>query len=209
MSAALPLPAGQDRRDAILAAAADLFAREGYAAVSMRDLASAVGLTPAALYYHFPDKSALYSAVLGHVFKERTHMFMAILDEKASDREILGKLISLIAEGLYRDETLCRLFRRELLDGDDARLSVLTEQVLRAPYEALYPLVQRLMPGHDVILSATSIFGLILAHIELSPLQARLTGTSTGGDPVRLIVQQVTHVVLHGLATVPVGDERI
>lgn len=208
MPTPLPSPAGQDRRDAILAAAADLFARQGYAAVSMRDLAAAVHLTPAALYYHFPDKSALYSAVIGHVFKAPSHMFMALLEEKASDREILRKLIALIAEAFYRDESLCRLFRRELLDGDDKRLAILTEEILRAPFDALRPLMQRLVPEHDALLSATSIFGLILAHIELIPLQERLTGLPGTGDPIQQIVRHINHVVFHGLAVPPADDQQ-
>lgn len=47
----------------ILAEAAEWFAGSGYAASSMRDIAGAVGLTPGALYVHFPSKGQLLLAV--------------------------------------------------------------------------------------------------------------------------------------------------
>lgn len=55
--------AATPRRDEILAAAADLFARRGYFGASMRDIAAAVGLLPGSLYHHFTSKEELFAAV--------------------------------------------------------------------------------------------------------------------------------------------------
>jgi AcrR family transcriptional regulator len=49
----------KDRRGQILGAAARLFQRAGYAGVSQADIAAAVGITPAALYRHFPSKAEI------------------------------------------------------------------------------------------------------------------------------------------------------
>ncbi len=46
-------------RPRVRAAAQSLFARSGYAAVSMRQIASEVGLQAGALYNYTPDKQAL------------------------------------------------------------------------------------------------------------------------------------------------------
>jgi AcrR family transcriptional regulator len=48
-----------ETRDKILAAARELFAREGYEAVSMRKIAEAIEYSPTAIYVHFKDKRAL------------------------------------------------------------------------------------------------------------------------------------------------------
>lgn len=54
-----------NRRDAIIEAASRLFMEHGYAATSIRQIADEVGVTEAALYYHFKDgKRALLQAVL-------------------------------------------------------------------------------------------------------------------------------------------------
>ncbi len=55
---------GERTRQAILAAAKDLFIRQGYAATTMRQVARASGITVAAIYNHFPGKEALFDAVL-------------------------------------------------------------------------------------------------------------------------------------------------
>jgi AcrR family transcriptional regulator len=53
-----------DRRAAILAAAAQLFAERGYAGVTIEDLGSAVGVSGPAVYRHFSGKSAVLAAIL-------------------------------------------------------------------------------------------------------------------------------------------------
>jgi AcrR family transcriptional regulator len=48
---------------AIVAAAADLFAERGFAAVSVQEIGEAVGITGGAIYRHFPSKDAVLHAV--------------------------------------------------------------------------------------------------------------------------------------------------
>jgi len=51
-------------RQAILHAAAGLFRQRGYAAVSLRDIAEAVGMKTGSLYYHFSSKESLVEEIL-------------------------------------------------------------------------------------------------------------------------------------------------
>ncbi|BDZ64878.1 TetR/AcrR family transcriptional regulator [Agromyces mangrovi Wang et al. 2018] len=51
-------------RAAILDAALDVFARGGFRSGSIRDIATAVGMSEAGLLHHFPNKGALLAAVL-------------------------------------------------------------------------------------------------------------------------------------------------
>jgi AcrR family transcriptional regulator len=54
-----------NRRDAIIQIAAELFTEHGYNATSVRQIADAVGVTEAALYYHFKaGKRELFECVL-------------------------------------------------------------------------------------------------------------------------------------------------
>jgi AcrR family transcriptional regulator len=54
----------RNRREVILATAAGLFAKHGYAKVGMSDLADAVGVTRSALYRHFVSKQDVLAEVL-------------------------------------------------------------------------------------------------------------------------------------------------
>lgn len=54
----------------IVAAARRILTEDGSAAVSMRRVATAVGLTPMAIYRHYPNREALLDAVADRLFAE-------------------------------------------------------------------------------------------------------------------------------------------
>ena len=53
-----------DTKERILHTALEHFAREGYAASSMRDIAAQLGITKGALYRHYPSKRAILEAMV-------------------------------------------------------------------------------------------------------------------------------------------------
>lgn len=55
---------GAETADRVRDAALKLFAAKGFAAVSMREIAGALGLQAAALYNHFPNKQALLADLM-------------------------------------------------------------------------------------------------------------------------------------------------
>jgi len=70
-----PLPRAA-RQEAILRGAARAFARTGYAATSMEDIAAASGITKLIVYRHFASKEELYRAVLQRVFDRLAEEFV-------------------------------------------------------------------------------------------------------------------------------------
>src|SRR5689334_1631508 len=65
-------PSDFETRNRIIHASIILFKEKGFKGVSMKDVAEAVSITPAALYYYFPDgKEALFLAVLENILDER------------------------------------------------------------------------------------------------------------------------------------------
>ncbi len=58
-----PAPRQDNRRQQLLGTAARLFRQHGYHATSMRDIASAVGMLPGSIYYHFASKDELLVTV--------------------------------------------------------------------------------------------------------------------------------------------------
>src|SRR5688572_18009938 len=54
----------KDRKATIVAAAAELFATNGFAAVGIDDIGAAVGVSGPAIYRHFAGKDAVLAAVL-------------------------------------------------------------------------------------------------------------------------------------------------
>lgn len=59
-------PKDPDKSDEILKIAGTLFMSEGYHATRMEDIATMAGMSKLTLYSRFPDKEALFSAVIRH-----------------------------------------------------------------------------------------------------------------------------------------------
>jgi len=66
--------AGNKRYQEIVAAAAQIFRRQGYAQTSVQDVADAVGLLKGSLYYHIDTKEDLLYAVLTTVHEEMSRI---------------------------------------------------------------------------------------------------------------------------------------
>ena len=54
----------KNTRELILQEALTMFAEKGYAALSMRDLASAVGIRVSSIYHHFSSKQEIFDALI-------------------------------------------------------------------------------------------------------------------------------------------------
>jgi AcrR family transcriptional regulator len=80
-----------DRRDSIIAVAAEVFAQEGYGAASMATIAARLGGSKATLYKYFPSKELLFEAVMA----ERCERVLAPLrDLRGSDADDLESLLT-------------------------------------------------------------------------------------------------------------------
>ncbi|MDR1132700.1 MAG: TetR/AcrR family transcriptional regulator [Synergistaceae bacterium] len=127
---ALPYAKGANRtKSHILMESTVLFAMKGFSAVSMKDIAQKVGITPAALYNHFASKDNLWEEVMDHSVR-LFHLYHDQLDEElkkaASFEEILRVLFEepsemknvftcfgfgLIMKEQFRDVRAGKLFR--------------------------------------------------------------------------------------------------
>ncbi|MDR1732078.1 MAG: TetR/AcrR family transcriptional regulator [Synergistaceae bacterium] len=108
---------GNQTKEHILIEATILFAMNGYSAVSMRDIAVKVGLTPGALYNHFAGKEELWDAVLDHGIElyflyhrhleeelEKAKTFEEMLDIMFSEPKQMKNMFTCYAFGLIQTE---------------------------------------------------------------------------------------------------------
>lgn len=73
---------GYTRRDEILAAAKELFLRDGYQATTIRRIADVVGVSAPALYLYFRDKDAIMLALCDQTFGSLIESMEAMEKEK-------------------------------------------------------------------------------------------------------------------------------
>lgn len=112
------LPAGE-RRAAILGSAADLFATRGFAGVTTRELAAAAAVSEATLYKHFPDKEALYRAILERHLgdMERAFPIDGLAASDAPPERFFTEIGGTILRRMEDDPTLLRLMFYSALEG--------------------------------------------------------------------------------------------
>jgi AcrR family transcriptional regulator len=91
--------AGQARRQAILAAAEELFATHGYRGTALHAVATRVGISQAGLLHYFPSKAQLLIDVLELRQREDERAFARSLAEHRGD--VFDALLSLLPACLF------------------------------------------------------------------------------------------------------------
>lgn len=79
----------------ILMTATILFAKKGYAAVSVRDIAQEVQVQPASLYNHFASKEELWDAVLEHT-QELYLLYFGQLDKQIREATSFEQVLDIL-----------------------------------------------------------------------------------------------------------------
>lgn len=80
----------QETREKILDAAREMFAEEGFDAVTMRAIAERIEYTPTAIYHHFKSKKALLAEICMHDFERLARHFNASIATRDPIGRILG-----------------------------------------------------------------------------------------------------------------------
>jgi AcrR family transcriptional regulator len=114
---------GERTRRALLTAAVQRFAADGYQRTSVSDVARDVGVTPAAVYAYFPSKEALFAAAVNADAEELVALAANVLIDFL-DHDSLPHVITQLAEevlGAVDSHPLARnvLSGREQLPATD------------------------------------------------------------------------------------------
>lgn len=135
-----------DRREKILRAAGEQFARRGYHAVSLADIGAAAGIVGSGVYRHFTSKSAILVALLDQVMGRLIDEAGQILATEPAGARQLEALIRGQVAFAIDDSYLVRLWQREvhvLPEADRRRL----RRLQRLYVEEWVHLLAELRPG--------------------------------------------------------------
>ncbi|WP_405736767.1 TetR/AcrR family transcriptional regulator [Streptomyces sp. NBC_01537] len=87
-----PAPAAV-RRAELLATAGEVFARQGYNATTVRQIADAAGMLAGSLYYHFDSKESMIDEILSGFLQELWAGYDAVLAAGLGPRETIEALV--------------------------------------------------------------------------------------------------------------------
>jgi AcrR family transcriptional regulator len=192
-------PAFRHTREEILGLSVPLFAKVGFDGVSMRDIAAAVGVTPAALYHHFSDKEQLCLEAVGYAFMEKVGPLKSLLVSAGEPWSRLEAFVIQFTRMLAREKDFRRLMQWVLLDSNEPRLQSLVDCVFRDLFNALHKLASKLAPEHDAHLLVISIIGLVNYPFETQSVRRFLPGYTDQQEDPEVIARHVIGLLRHGL----------
>ena len=128
---------GSDTADRIRAIATELFARQGFDRTSLQQIADRVGMTKAALYYHFSSKEDLIRSITQPLLDDGAEMLERVQASPLTPAELFGELFDITYA------------HRGILGALVRDLSALSEADLEGEVIAWRWRVQRRLVGED------------------------------------------------------------
>lgn len=125
----------------ILDEATQLFVKRGYHGVSMREISEACGVTKAALYYHYTDKSALLLEILTAHLEEVSRIVSTSCETCQNARERLTALVYGIFQLSPQRRAIIRLASQEMANLDVStrrEFSIIYEEKFIGRIRAIY-----------------------------------------------------------------------
>ena len=104
-------------RESIAGVTLQTLEREGSAAVSMRRVARAVGITPMAIYNHFPDREALLKTVTDAEFQKLLDFFEARQKGKSLKQRLIYLMDGYLDYALARPRIFDYVFSKPRADA--------------------------------------------------------------------------------------------
>ncbi|WP_017541069.1 TetR/AcrR family transcriptional regulator [Nocardiopsis halophila] len=105
--------ARERRRSEILETAAEVFARQGFAATTIRQVADAAGMLAGSLYYHFDSKEAMADEILSGFLDDLWAAYDGILADGQDARTTLERLIEASFVSIDRHRPAVVLYQNE------------------------------------------------------------------------------------------------
>jgi len=194
--------AHEDKRRLLLDAAVRVFARKGYHAARVGDIAEEAGVAYGLLYHYFSSKEE----VLRNVFRETWRALIATINSVAegddTPREQLRKVAEILLRSWRRDPDLVRVLvlevtRSQLLAGEMDEIT--------ASFEAIKEIVERGQADGSI---RGDLDPLLASYVFYGAIDELLTGWVLGrlpdsDDDVARAERTVVEIVAGGLASEP------
>lgn len=104
---------GRLRRELILAAAAELMAERGYAAVGITEIGAAAGIVGSGIYRHFDSKARILAALLDRLIERMLEGSNEVATTLPPGLELVDALIARQAEIAIENRSLLAVYLRE------------------------------------------------------------------------------------------------
>lgn len=199
--------AAPERREQIVSAALESFSRTGFSGTTTREIAAAAGVSEALLYRFFPDKEALYEAIIRRKLADApADPYPREAARRGDDREVLRAVAAGMLKRMTADPSLMRLLLHSGMEGHALSASFYRLRI-RETLDFLEAYLRRRMRAGairrlDASIVARAFCGAISHHVLMLELFEAEKRRRT--DPAAFVEAVVT-MTLQGLAPRPGG----
>jgi len=110
----------EERRASIITVAKRLFAHTGFHGVSIDDIVSEVGVSPAILYRHFESKEELYQAVLQEFSATRESYIEAVVADDIGFEQVLRGMTTVFVSSITNHPDMLKMEMHSQLEDSSA-----------------------------------------------------------------------------------------
>ncbi len=198
-----PRSKGQRTAARIIDAAELLFAEQGYAATSLRQIAEGAGIREPGIYNHFAGKQELYNAVLDHALAPLTSALSMRLQD-ARGLPDYTDLPALLTDLLLQRPQRAALLLQALADNPASALHIRYQRWLLEIFNKGVDGMHRLGLGQDVdrqslLVNLIAILNLTAGYVR-SGDSLRLMGGGDIADPANVARQKaLLHKVIRAM----------
>jgi len=194
----------EEKRRQILAAAVRVFARKGFHASRVGDIAEEAGVAHGLLYHYFDSKDELLETIFHETWSELLAAMREVEDSGKPAREQLRGVAAILLRSWRRDPELVRVLVREV-----ARSPHLQERLVEVgeAFAAIRRMIERGQADGDF---RADLDARLASFVFYGALEETLTGWAYGqlpddDDQVALAEATIVDVVCGGFGGVPAG----
>jgi AcrR family transcriptional regulator len=196
------------KRQEILKAAMELFARKGFRGTTTRDLAAQADVNEAIIFRHFLNKTELYRAILeekAHQARDEHYIEVERMAQSVDPRTFLEFLGNKFFERHEQDSTFMRLLLFSALEGHELAAMFLDSMAARDPMVSY--IERQMAEGRfrrmDPYLASRAFLGMFVSHIQIQ----EIFGQKKNADFSRTeVVKTFVSIFLAGMKS-PEKDE--
>jgi TetR/AcrR family fatty acid metabolism transcriptional regulator len=167
-------PAQEEKRRRILEAAVRAFARKGYHACRVGEIASEAGVAYGLVYHYFTSKDEILETIFRDTWTQMLTAIQAVEEEGLPAADQLRKVAAIVLRTWKRDPDLVRVLVREVTRSPHIQREV--EEIEQA-YAALQRIVERGQKGGEF---RTDVDARLAALIVYGALEELLTSWVMG-----------------------------
>lgn len=193
-------------REAIVRAAIEVFARNGYAGASTREICAQAGVTKPVLYYHFRGKEHLYQEVMIDSFSSYQKQLLSAAQTRGTLRERLLRMVTTDFSATKKDPMRARFILHMIFSpGEQHPLFDYVKEMERSR-RLIAAVLQEGIRTEQIRGNANRLASSLMGMQLFATLEHLFTGRPT---ITRRCAQECVDLLLHGAAAglkcIPMG----